>query len=68
MVFKGKPTSYPVRDWENARDIALCILLEITENNRKSHTILKERFEESKRLKVMTDARDRAFIERLVIG
>lgn len=68
MAFRSKPTSYSIHDWKNMREIALCILLEITENSRKSHTILKETFEESKRRGVMPDNRDRAFTERLVVG
>ena len=68
MTIRSSKTEYPIRDWQNMRDIALCIFLEITENDRKSHTILKEKFEESKRLGVMPDSRDRAFTERLVIG
>ena len=68
MTIRSSKTEYPIRDWQNMRDIALCIFLEITENDRKSHTILKEKFEESKRLGVVPDSRDRAFTERLVIG
>ena len=68
MAIRTRKTEYAIRDWQNMREIALCILLEITENDRKSHTILKEKFEESKRLGVMPDSRDRAFTERLVVG
>ncbi|MDO4961393.1 MAG: 16S rRNA (cytosine(967)-C(5))-methyltransferase RsmB [Eubacteriales bacterium] len=80
----GSKKNFSIKDISSARDIALFVLLEITENKRKSNTILKETFENAKRTEgAVADGgnsgaqgsnapgigkADRAFIERLVIG
>ena len=68
MMLLKTPKTYTPKAPGNARDEALCILLEITENQRKSHTILKERFDKLRETGQTPDHRDRALIERLVVG
>ncbi len=66
-VFRNKK-SIRIKDYKNARDIALFVLFEICENSRKSNTILRESFIEAEANKASLSATDRAFVERLVIG
>ena len=64
----NRKKTFQIRDHKNARDIALFVLLEIMENHRKSHTILKETFENELSEGNRMSSTDRAFIERIVIG
>ncbi len=64
----GNKKSYRIRDYKNARDIALFVLIEICENRRKSNTILRESFNEAEKHGAALDGTDRAFVERIVIG
>ena len=66
MPRSGK--NYNIKDKQNARDIALFVLIEICENSRKSNTILKECFDDIKHGGVMLSSTDRAFIEHIVMG
>ncbi len=66
-VFAAKKSIH-IRDYQNARDIALFVLIEICENRRKSNTLLRETFREVQQNGARLDATDRAFIERIVIG
>lgn len=59
---------FEIKDYKNARDIALFVLFEICENRRKSNTILKECFEDAEKNGVHLGNTDTAFIERIVIG
>ncbi len=67
MLGRGK-NNYIVKDYKNARDVALFVLLEITENSRKSNAILKETFEAAAASGTALSVLDRAFVERIVIG
>ncbi len=67
MLGRGK-NSFNIKDYKNARDVALFVLLEITENSRKSNAILKETFEEAAAAGAGLSLLDRAFVERIVIG
>lgn len=60
--------TFTIKDPSNARDIALFVLLGITENSRKSHSILKETFDGLRSSGNCLSGTDRAFIERIVIG
>lgn len=60
--------NFEIRDYKNARDIALFVLFEICENRRKSNTILKECFEDAEKNGMHLSNTDTAFIERIVIG
>ena len=64
----NRKKTFQIRDHKNARDIALFVLLEIMENHRKSHTILKETFENELSEGNRMSSTDRAFVERIVIG
>ena len=64
----GNRKSIRIKDYKNARDIALFVLFEICENRRKSNTILRESFLEAEHNGAALSGTDRAFIERLVIG
>lgn len=66
-VFRKKK-SIRIKDYKNARDIALFVLFEICENSRKSNTILRESFIEAESAGAALSGTDRAFVERLVIG
>ena len=68
MILKSRKTRYAVKDYGNARDVALCVLLGVTENDRKSHTLLKETFEEAEQKGADLSRTDRAFVEYLTIG
>lgn len=68
MILRSRKTGYTVKDYKNARDVALCVLLGVTENDRKSHTLLKETFEEAERMHADLSRTDRAFVEYLVVG
>ncbi len=67
-MFRKDGRKYNIKDTENARDVALFVLLEITENSRKSNTILNETFEESERFGWGLTTTDRAFITKIVVG
>ena len=67
MVFGNRKT-IKIKDYKNAREIALFVLFEICENSRKSNTILRECFDEASANGAGLSGTDRAFIERLVIG
>ena len=67
-MFRREGKKFNIKDTGNARDVALFVLLEITENSRKSNTILKETFDEAERFGWGLDGTDRAFITRIVIG
>ena len=67
-MFRREGKKYNIKDTGNARDVALFVFLEITENSRKSNTILKETFEEAERFGYGLSKTDRAFITRIVIG
>ena len=60
--------NFTIKDKSNARDVALFVFLKITEENRKSNSILREIFDESDRCGYGLTRTDKAFIERLVIG
>ncbi len=64
----GNRKTIKIRDYKNARDIALFVLFEICENSRKSNTILRESFIEAEHNGADLSSTDRAFTERLVIG
>ena len=64
----NRKKTFQIKDHKNARDIALFVLLEITENHRKSHTILKETFAKELEEGNHLSGTDRAFIERIAIG
>ena len=66
-VFSTKKSIH-IKDYKNARDIALFVLFEICENRRKSNTLLRETFREAQQNGTDLDATDKAFIERIVIG
>ena len=67
-MFRKDGRKYNIKDTGNARDVALFVLLEITENSRKSNTILNETFEESERFGWGLTTTDRAFITKIVVG
>ena len=64
----GNRKTIRIKDYTNARDIALYVLFEICENSRKSNTILRESFIEAEHNGAELSSTDRAFTERLVIG
>ena len=66
-VFSTKKSIH-IKDYKNARDIALFVLIDICENRRKSNTLLRETFREAQQNGTDLDATDKAFIERIVIG
>ncbi len=67
-MFKREGKKFNIRETGNARDVALFVFLEITENSRKSNTILKETFEEAEKFGYGLTKTDRAFITKIVIG
>lgn len=68
MGFIAGKTRYTVKDYKNARDIALFVLFEVCEERHKSNAILKEVFEDADRHDARLSTTDRAFAERIVIG
>lgn len=67
-MFKKDGKKFIVRERNNARDVALFVLLKICEENRKSNAILQETFDEAEKFGWGLSSVDRAFIERIVIG
>lgn len=67
-MFKREGKKFNIKETGNARDVALFVFLEITENSRKSNTILKETFEEAEKFGYGLTKTDRAFITKIVIG
>lgn len=64
----GRVKNFKIKDPQNPRDVALVAFLEVTENKRKSHLILREIFAEGMDPFISLSQRDRAFVKRLVIG
>lgn len=61
---QNKKQTYSIKDTSNARDVVLFVLLNVTEEKKKSHVQLRETLDACKAL----SPKDRAFVTRTVTG
>ncbi len=67
-MLRRRDNNFIIKEKNNARDVALFVFLKITEERRKSNSILREIFDESDKAGWGLARVDKAFIEKLVIG